>query len=80
MKVGDKIKGFKFKAFENSARLNYNLRMDDYIGIEGTVVYIDKLTFLLEFDDDNEWNWEYPTQEYYQLSRDVKLKQLGLLD
>ena len=78
MKVGDKIKGFKFKPFENSARLNYNLRMNDYIGIEGTLIYIDKLTFLLEFDDSNEWNWEYPTHEYYQLTRDEKLKQLGL--
>lgn len=49
MKVGDKVKGFKF---ENTKNLTFSDVMNDYIDVEGTVIGIDLYdnTFNIEFD------------------------------
>ena len=73
MKIGDKAKGFKFdEGFERMTESMYR-----YIGVEGTIMEINRDIFKIEFDTYNSW-W-YPIGEYLVLLREEKLKELGIL-
>ena len=60
VKVGDKVRGFKFVekiddgsentfAIEKATGLNYHPSMDLYVGIEGVVEYVYEETFYVKF-------------------------------
>ena len=62
VKVGDKVRGFKFGekigdgsentfAIEKVTGLNYNPEMDLYVGVEGEVVEVQEETFYVKFDE-----------------------------
>ena len=82
MKVGDKVKGFRF---ENN---KWSESMSPYIGVEGTVKRIlnDSQGFLHYFQIEfysgrmGRYNVEYwyPIKEYIVIQRDEKLKELGI--
>ena len=76
IKVGDKVKGFKFRGGgRNSANLNYNVQMDHYVDIEGVVTDVATDIFSILYHDDH---WSYPLQEYLAIQREEKLKELGI--
>lgn len=83
VKVGQKVKGFRFKDKDNSSMLNWSeYNMAKYIGVEGTIMEIieslkfnDKTYinyFSIQFGKYNEV-WSYPIQEYLEYMRDEKL-------
>lgn len=57
--IGRKVKGF---AFETTTSLEYNDKMNKYIGKEGVICYYDSLdnTYRVKFNDDH---WFYPASE-----------------
>ena len=78
IKVGDKVKGFKFRGGggRNSANINYNEQMNRYVGVEGVVTLVGADTFSILYHDDH---WSYPLQEYLAIIREEKIKELGIL-
>ena len=79
MKIGDKAVGFRFDGFNNSANMNYNTDMNEYIDIEGTIVNISEYHFDIDFIiNDCKISWSYPIKEYLSVLRDMKLKELGI--
>lgn len=80
MKVGDKVKGFRFTT---DCGLMYVTDMDKYIEQEGTITYITNekvtwgcFTFDITFSDG--WIWTYPTDLYIVSERERKLKEIGI--
>lgn len=61
MKVGDKVKGFKF---EKTERLGFTKAMNNYIDVEGTVIRIDleDNTFKIKFDSG--FSYWYPLSDF----------------
>ena len=61
MKVGDKVKGFKF---EKTEKLNFTEPMNKYIDVEGTVIIIDldDNTFKIKFDGG--FSYWYPLLDF----------------
>ena len=62
IKVGDKVKGFKFEAKKGDGSeanfeigkvtgLNYNPEMDLYVGVEGVVMEVHEETFDVKFEE-----------------------------
>jgi hypothetical protein len=76
IKTGDKVKGFKFPAFNNSAILNYNSDMNRFVGVEGVVSDVGTDTFSIFYDGVGYWS--YPIQEYLVIQRERRLKELGI--
>jgi hypothetical protein len=76
MKIGDKVKGFKFTAFNNSAILNYNRDMNRFVGVEGVVSDVGTETFSIFYEGVGYWS--YPIQEYLAIQRERRLKELGI--
>ena len=69
MKIGDKIKGFKFKG---NRHFGYNLAMNDFIGRVGVITDIETDSVIISFykNDDLIRNnleeyWYYPIKEAY---------------
>lgn len=61
MKVGDKVKGFKF---EKTETLGFSKPMNNYIDVEGTVIRIDleDNTFKIKFDSG--FSYWYPLSDF----------------
>lgn len=57
MKVGDKIKGFKFESTEECMFIN---DMDKHIGEIGEIIQVNKYDVLIDFGTNN---WYYPKEE-----------------
>ena len=77
MKKGDKAKGFKFRGGgRNSANINYNERMDRYVGVEGVVTDVGPDTFSILYEGVG--HWSYPIKEYLAILREERLKELGI--
>jgi hypothetical protein len=76
MILGDKVKGFKFPAFNNSAILNYHSDMNRFVGVEGVVSDVGTETFSIFYDGVGYWS--YPIQEYLAIQREQKLKEIGI--
>lgn len=81
IKVGDIVKGFRFKG--NHTKLSYDPEMENYYGVEGSVRFVEQEydRFMIEFEDGSKWGrtWWYPLSEYIEQQREEKLKQLGIL-
>lgn len=78
IKSGDKVKGFKFSSYHNSANLHYTIFMDILVGEEGIVVGDVTESFSILYNDNIKSMWSYPTKEYIQMKRDERLKELGI--
>lgn len=76
MILGDKAKGFKFPAFNNSAILNYHSDMNRFVGVEGVVSDVGTETFSIFYEGVGYWS--YPIQEYLAIQREQKIKELGI--
>ena len=76
IKVGDKMKGFKFPAFNNSAILNYNRGMNRFVGVEGVVSDVGTDTFSIFYDGVGYWS--YPIKEYLAIQREQRLNEIGI--
>ena len=76
IKVGDKVKGFKFPAFNNSAILNYNRDMNRFVGVEGVVSDVGTDTFSIFYDGVGYWS--YPIKEYLALQREQRLNEIWI--
>lgn len=76
MILGDKAKGFKFPAFNNSAILNYHSDMNRFVGVEGVVSDVGTETFSIFYEGVGYWS--YPIQEYLAIQRERRLKELGI--
>lgn len=77
MKIGDRVKGFRFGA--NDAGVVYVSNMDGYVGKSGRVRNIKDGdgSFQILFDDDDKI-WTYPIAEYITIQREKKLSKLGI--
>jgi len=76
IKVGDKAKGFKFPAFNNSAILNYNIDMNRFVGVEGVINDVGTDTFSIFYD--GVVYWSYPIREYLVIQREQRLNEIGI--
>ena len=74
IKIGDKVKGFKFG---DDAEVNYVPAMDKYVGKSGKVCSIYENSVQISFDEDDK-KWYYPISEYITIQRETKLKQIGI--
>ena len=79
IKVGDIVKGFRFRGH---SVLSYDPEMENYYGVEGSVRFVEQEydRFMIEFEDHNGSKWWYPLSEYLEAQRDERLKELGILD
>ena len=81
IKVGDKVKGFRF---DDSTGVRYNNEMEKMVGKTGTVISIGTTNFtpsiIIEFEEllEEISYWNYPLQEYLAILREEKLKELGI--
>lgn len=94
VKVGDKVRGFKFGkkigdgsettfAIGKATGLNYNPIMDLYVGVEGVVEYVYEETFDVKFKNlrpvESDWDrWTYPIADYLEITRNERLSELGI--
>lgn len=76
IKIGNKAKGFKFYAFNNSAILNYNIDMNRFVGVEGVISDVGTETFSIFYEGIGYWS--YPIKEYLTILREERLKELGI--
>lgn len=93
VKVGDKVRGFKFGekiddgsentfAIEKATGLNYHPSMDLYVGEEGEVSEVKEETFVVKFKkflslSDYDY-WTYPIADYLEITRNEILSELGI--
>lgn len=92
VKVGDKVRGFKFgeKVGDGSENtfsigkatgLNYHPSMDLYVGVEGVVEHVYEETFDVKFKNLRSVgleSWTYPIADYLEITRDERLSELGI--
>ena len=76
IKVGDKVKVFKFYGYWNSANIMYNVLMDRFVGVEGVVTDVGTDTFSILYYGVG--HWSYPIKEYLAIQREEKLKEIGI--
>ena len=81
MKVGDKIKGFKFeeREYDNGVHLIQNSNMDKYIGEIGIIIQIRNTFIEVEFEDKEIWCYPKDEAEKYLIKEDKPIQyQIGI--
>ena len=80
MKVGDKIKGFKFeeREYDNGVHLIHNLDMDKYIGQIGEIIKIRDTFIEVEFEDKEFWCYPKDEAEQYLVNDKPIQYQIGI--